>query len=334
MCATGVLGFAAFVTACGSQSAASDNAEAGPLTKGAAATAVMAAQGAQAAPAAASQTALPIGQGLYIADYIESCASADVLFFYDGSHYGDILRALPGDPMNSARPASADIYRIQRVSTPARGGKDQDAAFAGFTRIWKAEAVGGEVQGVKATGTGHFTWREGSPSARQMEYDDTTYRKCAFAQLSPQMQAAVRQFRPQLAGGGAQQAGASLQTPAGTAFPPIEKGYWTWSASCAQAIRENELIYIDDKTWSGAEILRINALGGNRYRLYTSFMDDAGPVISPDLEENDKSVLTIISPVSFTSLSEDSGMANTAIKYTHCPTATIPAAIRKDYEGR
>jgi len=321
------------VTACGSQSSASDGADAAAPATGPAATAAISAQATQAAPAAVSQTALPIEHGLYIADYMESCASADGTFFYDGSSYGYILQALPGDRMNSARPASAEIYPIRRVGAPARGAEDYDANFVGFTRVWKAEDVGNEVQGVKAAGAGRFTWREGSASARQMEYDDTTYRKCAFTQLSPQMQASVRQFRPQLDGGAAPQASASPQAPSSVAFPPIEKGYWTWNASCTQAIRGNELIYIDDKKWSGLDILRINALGGNRYRLYTSFMDDDGPVVSPDLEDNNKEVLTVHSRTSFTSVGEDTGTANIPSRFIHCPTSQIPASIRRDYEG-
>lgn len=328
--ASAILGLSALaMTACNSPSSASDNANAAAPAKGAPATSAVLAQAAQAVPAG-SPTALPIEQGLYIADYSGSCASAEVAFFYDGSSYGYILQALPGDRMNSARPASAEIYPIRRVGTPARGSKDYDANLVGFTRVWKAEAVGNEVQGVKTTGTGRFIWREGSASARQMEYDDTTYQKCAVTQLSPQMQASARQFRPQLAGGAAPRAGASPQVPGKVAFPPIEKGYWTWSARCSQAIRDNELIYIDDKTWSGAEILRINALGGNRYRLYTSFMDAAGPVIAIDMEDNDKEILTIHSRTSFSGTRDDGAPP---INYIHCPTSQIPPAIRRDHEG-
>lgn len=318
------------VTGCGSQStAASDSANAATPAKGGG-TATAAVALTQAVPAAGAQTALPIAQGLYIADYMGSCAAADAAFFYDGGNYGYILQALPGDRMNSARPASAEIHRVQRVGTPARGSADYDANFTGFTRIWTADSAGNEVQGVKAAGAGGFTWRDGSASARQMEYDDTTYQQCAFTQLSPQMQAAVRQYRPLLAGGATSQASAGTQAPGRVAFPPIEKGYWTWSGSCAQAIRGNELIYIDDKTWSGADILRINALGGNRYRIYTSFMDDAGPVVAPNLEDNDKETLTIHSRTSFSGARDDD---DSPTNYIHCPTSQIPASIRRDYEG-
>jgi hypothetical protein len=315
--ASAILGLAALaVTACGSQSSANDNANAAAPASDAVAT-------------PGSETALPIEQGVYIGDYMDSCASADTVFFYDGAAYGHILQATAGDRMNSARPASAEIYPIRRAGIPTRGASDYDPNFVGFTRVWKAEDVGTEVQGVKATGPDRFIWREGSASARQMEYDDTTYRKCAFAQLSPQMQATVRQYRPQLDGGLGTQASAGAQAPSRVAFPPIEQGYWTWSASCAQAIRNNELIYIDDKRWSGADILRVNDLGGNRYRLYTSFMDEDGPVVEPNLENNDKETLTIHSRTRFSGMRDDD---TSPTNYIHCPTSQIPASVRRDYE--
>jgi len=326
------LGLTAFaVTACGSQSSASDSANAATPANGAAASAAVLAQAAQTAPAAASQTALPIGQGLYIADYMGSCASADAAFFYDGGNYGYILQAKAGDRMNSARPASAEIYPIRRVGTPARGSRDYDANFVGFMRIWQAEEVGSEVRGVKAAGAGRFTWREGSASARQMEYDDTTYQQCAFTQMSPQMQAAVRQYRPQLASGTAPQASAGTQAPGRVAFPPIERGYWAEDISCAEVVRNYDdyaagdapLHYLADRSGSlsaNFEVQRYEALGGNRYRLHGRWHNENG-------SEAGHQDITVASRTRFTSEGELGG------QYEHCPTSQIPASIRRDYEG-
>lgn len=338
--ASAIPGLAAIaITACGSQSSASDGANAATPAKGAAASSAVLAQAAQAAPAVASQTALPITQGLYIADYSSSCASADVVFFYDGANYGYILQALPGDRMNSARPASAEIHHIQRAGASTRGGKDYDSNFNGFTRIWKAESVGNEVQGVKATGTGRFIWREGSLSARQMEYDDATYQKCVFPQLSPLMQAAVRQYRPQLASGAAPQASAGAQAPGTVASLPIEKGYWAVDMSCAQAIREADpyglpddipFTYLDEKIdYLGAlAIKRYEALGGNRYRLHGRASYGNGEPI----EVPSRTDIIVNSRTSFTASSNDS-MGSSTNRYTHCPTSQIPAAIRESFEG-
>lgn len=316
------------LAACGSQSATGDSANAATPAKGDAMNAVALAQ---AAPAAGAQTALPIAQGLYIADYMGSCAAADAAFFYDGGNYGYILQALPGDRMNSARPASAEIHHIQRVGTPTRGSADYDANFTGFTRIWTADSVGSEVQGVKAAGAGRFTWREGSASARQMEYDDTTYQQCAFTQMSPQMQAAVRQYRLQLAGGAAPRASAGAQAPGRVAFPPIEKGYWAEDISCAAVVRNFDdyaagdapLHFLSDKSGSlsaNFEVQRYEALGGNRYRLHGRWHNENG-------SEAGHQDITVASRTRFTSEGELGG------QYEHCPTSQIPSAIREIFEG-
>jgi len=329
-----VLSLAALaVTACGSQSSASDNAAAPAKGRAAVPT-----QAAQVAPAAASRAAMPIEQGLYIGDYSESCAKADVAFFYDGANYGYILQALPGDRMNSPRPARVETHPILRSGASTRGSKDYDPNFDGFTRVWTADAVGNEVQGAKAAGTGRFIWREGSPSARQMEYGDTTYRKCTFAQLSAPMQAAVRQFRPQLTNGAASPAGAGEQTPGNVDFLPIEKGYWAQNMSCAQAIREADpdglpddipFTYLDEKIdYLGAlDVKRHEVLGGNRYRLHGRASYGNGEPI----EVPSRTDIVVNSRTSFTAMSNDS-MGSSTTRYTHCPTSQIPRAVRDIFE--
>lgn len=322
--AISLFAIAMMLSSCGSQSSASDSANTATPAQGGAMNAVALTQAAQGAPAAAAQTALPIEQGLYISDYSGSCASADLAFFYDGSNYGYISQALSGDRMNSARPASAEINRIQRVGVPTRGSADHDANFSGFTRIWRAGAVGNEVQGVKATGTGRFIWREGSLSARQMEYDDTAYQTCGFAQLSSQMQAAVRQYRPQLASGPAPQASIAMQAATGGAPAlPVSKGYYAANVSCAEATTDSTdlLIYLDEKrlaSFDGSQrIQRVEALGGNRYRVSTRSAD--GHVFSD--------VYTVNGSGSFTIATSDGHRSN----YTHCPTVQLPRAEREEW---
>lgn len=341
---TGVLGLAALaVTACGSQSSASDNADATASAKGSAATAAVLTQAAQTAPAAASQTALPIAQGLYIADYSRSCSAATELFFYDGRSIGYIQQALPGNNMNSPRDASIEAHTIRRTGAAVRGSKNFEADLAGFTRIWLTDDIvpdAGfpvEARGVRPTREGEFVMREGSMSARQMEYDDTAYRKCAFTQLSAQMQAAVRQFRPQL--GVAPRAGAAAQAPGAVTSLPIEKGYWAIGMSCAQAIREADpdglpddmpFAYLDAKIDYLGELSveRYESLGGNRYRLHGQASYGNGePVEVPSRTD-----IIVDSRTGFTAISNDS-MGRSTTRYTHCPTSQMPRAIREIFEG-
>ncbi|ALC13285.1 hypothetical protein LH20_15110 [Sphingopyxis sp. 113P3] len=332
-------------TGCGSQSATGDSANATTPAKGDAMNAVALAQPAQTAPAAASQTALPIAQGLYIADYSRSCSAATELFFYDGRSIGYIQQALPGNNMNSPRDASVEMHTIRRTGTAARGSKEYEADLTGFTRIWLTDDIVSnagfpiEARGVKPTREGEFVMREGSMSARQMEYDDTTYRKCALPQLSSQMQATVRQFRPQLASGAAPQASASAQTPGTVTSLPIEKGYWAIDMSCAQAIRQADpdglpddipFEHLDEKIDYLGELAvkRYEALGGNRYRLHGRASYGNGEPI----EVPSRTDIIVNSRTSFTATSNDS-MGSSITRYTHCPTSQIPSAIREIFEG-
>lgn len=115
-----------------------------------------------------------------------------------------------------------------------------------------------------------------------------------------------------------------------SSFPPIEAGYWAGGVSCADAIvdaaelppDEGSLWYIDGKGgWIGRfEIQRYAALGGNRYRLTGRDHDENGS--SPSQMD-----IAVNSRASFTD-------ARYGGRYTHCPTSTIPSAIRADFEGR
>ncbi|MGR4889995.1 hypothetical protein ACIPPQ_03115 [Sphingopyxis sp. LARHCG72] len=146
---------ACMVTACGSESSASDRANAAPVTSGTTKGFALA-QAAQAAPSVASQAALPIEQGLYIAGYktpegfymsidddgpvpANACAGATDVFFYDGANAGEVGMDESGHWTNNA-------VRISRVG-PARKSLDAELARAsrGFTLVWDAE---GERKGL------------------------------------------------------------------------------------------------------------------------------------------------------------------------------------------
>lgn len=116
----------------------------------------------------------------------------------------------------------------------------------------------------------------------------------------------------------------------GSSFPPIEPGYWAGGVSCAEAIEEvgevpagqESLYYLDARGGQVGwfEIQRYAALGGNRYRMIGRDHDENGS--SPGQMD-----ITVTSRTSFT----DSRYGG---RYTHCPTSTIPRAVRADYEGR
>lgn len=210
-----LLAVAALLAGCGSQSpAASDSAIAATSANGAATLILASAQ-------AASPTALPIEPGLYIAGYqtrdgiymtvednpdmASACRGATDIFFYDGAHTGEI-------GSDGSRHWTNNAVSISRVG-PGRKPLDADLARAsrGFTLVWDAQ---GEREGfpslaLKATGPGRFTHLSmGSLGQSQ-------YRKCAFAQLSPQTQAVVRAEQPQMARTAASQPSAGAQA-AGT----------------------------------------------------------------------------------------------------------------------
>lgn len=119
--------------------------------------------------------------------------------------------------------------------------------------------------------------------------------------------------------------------PAGNStFPPIEPGYWAGGVSCAEAIEEAaelppdqaSLYKLDAKGgWIGRfEVQRYAALGENRYRLIGREHTEIGS--SPSQMD-----ITVASRTSFTDTKYGG-------RYTHCPTFTIPRAIRADFEER
>ncbi len=118
------------------------------------------------------------------------------------------------------------------------------------------------------------------------------------------------------------------------AFPPIEPGYWAINMGCAQAIRESDpngppdgiaFAYFDQNSeyLGSLGIKRIEALGGNRYRLHGQASYGNGePIRVPSITD-----IVVNSRTSFTATSKDSTGSFTT-RYLHCPTATIPREIR------
>jgi hypothetical protein len=107
---------------------------------------------------------------------------------------------------------------------------------------------------------------------------------------------------------------ASAPTQGGAiAFPPIEKGYYAIGVSCAQAIADGGelLAYLDERRFAsfdgGQRVEGFEAFGGNRYRM-------RGPDLTVALDGRG----------GFTSVEYGD-------RYTHCPTAQVPRAIREEW---
>lgn len=318
-----LLGLAVAVGACGSQSPAGDSANAAVPAKS------------PAVNAAAS--ALPFKQGIYANVEVESCARATSIFFYDGANYGEIGQAQPEVPRRqSATPAYADVYQIHSIGSPDPKSDKFDEHFAGFVRVWtteNADDLYDSLMGVKAAGPSGFIKREGGYGATGVYHGrDDSYQKCSFAQLSPQMQAAIRAERPQLAGEGTVQAEVvSAQNPGPIAFPPIEKGYYAINMSCAEAVADPymTLTYIDEKRISSSdghsEILGFEALGGQRYREHSRSRDASGKW------NTSSSVITVKGRTSFSvehSYESFGEKITDVIQHNYCPTTQIPRAER------
>lgn len=207
------------MTACGSQSTAASNEAQGNAAMSAAVSAQPTATP-QAAPAA---MALPIERGIYGDVERGSCVLARRAFFYDGTNYGYVSPVEPG--WNDT--AYFEVNRIARVGPPARGSDFYDY-YRGYTLVWTTENVEDEedILGIKAEGNGRIRSIAVSSGPRGDMFSEETYQKCVFAQLSPQMQAAIRAERPQLASGPTAAVGAVATAQSSAMYPPIEKGYY------------------------------------------------------------------------------------------------------------
>ena len=300
-------------------------------------------------PAPASPTGLPIAPGLYMADYSRSCSAATELLFYDGASVGFIQQALPGNRMNSPRAASVEAHNIKRTGAAARGSKDFAADLAGFTRIWFTDDMVSpagfpvEARGIKLVRDGEFVMREGGMSARGMQYDDTTYRKCAFTQLSAPMQATVRQYRPSLANGAA----AALSGAAATGAPepsapagriPLAVGYYAYVegsfSTCAKPVitpwyfdgtrfwEESDLT--DPQHKYTPEALKWEMAGADRFRITYRNRDENGRWIP----SNSVNEYVITGPQSFTFVGVVGTPLRSNEKHQLCSPSQLPAKAR------
>lgn len=319
------LGLAVFaLTACGSESTAASNEAEGNSPMSAA----VSAQPTASSQAQAAQVALPIGQGIYVDVTNGGCARTPFVFFYDGANYGDVSHAEPaGDSYSS-------VYRIARVGSPPRGSEFYED-YRGYTAVWNTENADDEdmenlndekwVLGVKALGNGRFMIIQtgiAGATGRTMS-SEATYQKCSFAQLSQQMQAAIRAERPQLAGGTTATNSAAVPAQSGAAFPPIEQGYYAIGVSCAQAIAGGGdlLAYLDERRFASfdgvQQVEGFQSLGGNRYRVRAVSFDEN------DRPSRADSVITVNGRTSFTNEYGD--------RHTYCPTSQVPRAIRQEW---
>lgn len=312
------LGLAIFaLAACGSESTAASNAAQGSAATNASAS-TQSKAATQAAPAAA---ALPIEQGIY-AQANQGCARATETLFYDGTNIGEVKT---NEEWEGNDDPSSSVERIARIGPP-RTTPDADfaAASRGFTLAWSAEQDGGDFPSlaVKPAGAGRFVRLRMSGNTI-ISYDEDSYQKCTFAQLSPQMQAAIRAERPQLAGGATAAARATL-TQGSAAFPPIEKGYYAIGTSCAQAIADGGdlLAYLDERRFAsfdgGQRVEGFESLGGNRYRVRATSSNESGRSARADF------VIAVNGRSSFTNVEYGD-------RYTYCPIAQVPRAIRQEW---
>ena len=240
------------LTACGSESTAASKAAPDSAMNSSASAQPKAA--AQAAPAT---TALPIEKGIYGDVERGSCARARRAFFYDGTHYGYVSPAEPG--WNAT--AYFEVNRIARVGTSARGSDFYDY-YRGYTLLWTAENAKDEedVLGVKAEGNGRIRSIAVSSGPKGDMISDETYQKCTFAQLSPQMQAAIRAERPQLAGGsgavgntGGQAQGGAASLPAPVAPFNIRPGHYV-PVGAACGTTSEMIFYYDGRRWGWIDL--------------------------------------------------------------------------------
>ena len=305
--------------------------------------------GPAAASGAASQADLPIQRGIYVADYAGSCSEATEVVFYDGKTYGMISQSLPGNRANSPRAASEDARTIRKTGSAPRGSKDFQPDLAGFTRIWFSDdLVGGggmavEARGVKPTVGGGFVLREGSLSARGMEYDDTNYRKCSFSQLSRPMQATVQKYRPPLAAGttSASAAKAAPARPAPTQAPariPLAIGYYAYVegtfSTCAKPATPpwyfdgnrfwEEWDVTDPKHNLSAQALKWEMVASDRFRITYRSRDEDG-AWDPHLFVNE---YVVTSPQSFTFIGPVGGPLKSNERHQLCAAAQLPAKAR------
>ncbi len=153
---------------------------------------------------------LPIAPGLY-AQADEGCARATYVNVYQNDAWGDVSVG------GTNYPGSSHLFPIRRVA-PGRNG---------YTNVWWDDnsSVDGDLS-LKPLGGDRFIQRQVSYGSGhiggRVEVSETTYIRCAFDRLSPRMQAAIRQNRPQFVPGGrAAMVPSPVAAPVPAAVPPF-----------------------------------------------------------------------------------------------------------------
>lgn len=324
----------AALIACGGESEAANRTGSSHGNGGAAASANLTQTNRARTPASVR---LPIQPGLYVSAYRDGgCAGATEIFFYDGQNFGDV-RTNEEFPGNDG--PSSTVERITHVGPPrkARLTPEFAAASRGFTLVWTMDQADDEPSpgqlmsaafAVRAREPGGFE-RLRSGGNRIISYDEEPYQGCTFAQLSPQMQAAIRNQRPQLAG-----ANATATTATRVTFPPIPQGYYARGRDCravlAEAARgEGEDLYLfnqrglrDFMGWTTV-VSAFEPLGGNRHRARARVFDENDNPTNADF------TIAVTSGSSFTIEATADAPAE---RYTHCPDNQVPRGVREGYE--
>lgn len=287
---------------------------------------------------------LPIERGLYVSEYQDGgCAGTTELFIYDGENIGEVSTNI----RNTPRGHFSSVERIVHVGPPRgiRLTPEFAAASRGFTQVWttdwEAENVPSDAESspalaLRATGPERFTKLTstgGMGSNPTVEYHEETYQKCAFARLSPGMQAAVRDQLPQLAD--ASSAGATpTSTSASISSPPVPQGYYARDRDCrvvlAEAARgEPEDLYLFNqrglRDFMGGTVVisGFEPLGGQRHRVRARMFDENDNPTNADF------TIAVTGANSFTI---EARADTPAERYTRCPDSQVPRAVREGYE--
>jgi hypothetical protein len=130
---------------------------------------------------------------------------------------------------------------------------------------------------------------------------------------------------------GASAAATAIAAGPGTGFPPIPQGYYAYNASCEGALAGADAEYppqglvlftatgfLEPQPEGGPEITGFDGLGGGRWRVLTRSAGNG----EGGAAEAGAFIIRVTGPDSF----ETEGYVTS---YAHCPTETIPAAVRR-----
>ena len=302
--------------ACGSETSAAVGAE-----RSESADAETAEKRGEATMGGTTASALPIEHGIYTDTESGDCSASKSAFFYDGVNYGYITPAEPGWQDE----AYFESNRIVRVAAASRNS-DYYEYYRGHTLVWHEGNANDEeyVLGIKAGIDGTFSYIEAGsgPKGDMTSYGE--YQMCAFAKLSPRLQAEIRAKMPKLVGGTTPAA-----AKASIAFPPIPQGFYAYGSTCAEAIASGAggdppigLVLFTSKgigEWDGTmQISGFEDIGKDRFKVKgRSYGNGDDPV-----GEQSDFTIRVTGPSSFF----DERMQE---ELTHCPN--VPANVREQY---